>query len=322
MSRSTVLAPVFLALLSARPCLGQTAVEPVSIEWNAPAGCPSYADVSSWLEAVLPPEVKGRLQSARATVAIEAKPGGGFVANIRVLAGAGERERQLEGPSCEELGRSAVIVVSVALTEAVNEKPKQEPPPAAAPEPAPPVAAPAASPAPERDRAPAATPDPSLPTVTSVAGGVSSGFGAATLRVDLAARLEEFALGGRLRAVPAASVDAGASDIALSLAAVGPEGCLIARALATLHLGGCARAELGILRAAGSGEAGLSDGALWSAVGALPFIEWGGSIRLLVAADLEVRLLRPTLELDDGTSLERLPRVAYAGLLGLSAAIP
>jgi hypothetical protein len=320
-------ARVALACFAAQPCLAQAGSGPVSIDWNAPAGCPSYADVASWLDAVLPPEVKARLDSARAAVTIErvASPGAGFRAVVRVQVGEEVRERTLEGTACDELGRSAMIIVSVALTEVVNKEPESNDPSPAAPAPAP------AGPVHPAPRPSATAPRPTTPprndpptAVLSLGGGVSSGFGSPALRVDLAARWQLvpiLTLGARVHAVPAATLETGGRSIDLTQFAAGPEGCLTTSS-ETLHVGGCLRAEIGVLRASGSGATGLHDGAVWSAVGMLPFVEWGGSLRVFLAGDLNLRLLRPTLELADGSTVERLPRFGYAGLLGFSAAVP
>ena len=298
---------------------------PVTIEWRAPAGCPSYADVASWLDAVLPPEVEQRLEQARAVVVIERTPSNDFRAEVSVTAGGDSegRVRTLEGPSCDELARSAVIVVSVALTEAVAEKKAPEPEPAPAP-PAPVPAAPVVPPTAPPPVQPPATPAPVPPSaVIGVAAGVSSGFGDPALRLDAFVRFLPFdpgSLAARLRVVPLGRVETSDGDVDLLLAAASPGLCVSRSAARTLHFGACLQPELGIVRA--EGPSGLDDSAAWLAVGAQPFLEWGTTIRLYLAADADVRLLRPTLELADGQKLAELPRFALSALLGLSVAVP
>src|SRR5688572_31382720 len=78
------------------------AAQPLPIDWQAPPGCPSLADVSSWLEAVVPAELRTRLAGITAEVHIT-RVERRYHAAIRVTHGSWSGEREVDGRRCEEV---------------------------------------------------------------------------------------------------------------------------------------------------------------------------------------------------------------------------
>src|SRR5687768_11826004 len=119
-----MLVPVVASLLLVRTAAAANGK--LDMSWQAPQGCPSYTDVESWLQAVIPPDARQRLGELHVKVVISGTASSGFSASVRVTrdAAAGESTpgelRVVEGPACEEVARSAIVVVSVAMSDALK----------------------------------------------------------------------------------------------------------------------------------------------------------------------------------------------------------
>jgi hypothetical protein len=321
-------------------CLGgassvpsRAAAQPLPIEWHAPSGCPSLADVSSWLEAVVPAELRTRLAGITAEVSIT-RVEGRFHAAIRVTHGSWSGEREVDGRRCEEVARSAIVVVSVSLAEAVEVIATQ---PTITPV-IPPIADPPADPPVEEAHHVPTEPPPAEPLppvvedapryVLDVGAGVAFGFGtrAVTSRFDLAAHRSlhpSFTLGVRARAMPRARVEREAANATIAYVTVGVEGCGRHSPTSMFHVVGCVRLDVGTLIASGEdvenaqrGRAPVVDFALF------PGIEVGKDVRIRLSAEIESRLVRPQLTVDGIGTVYRARRVGGSIDLRLVILIP
>lgn len=330
------LASVLSSLLLFAP--SATAASKLDVVWNAPAGCPAYADVASWLEVVVPPDAREKLAELHVQVVIIGSPSAGFSATVRVSRDnasgqpARSEPRIVEGPACEEVARSAIVVVSVEMSDVIKAEPA---PPREAPAPAPPAAAPAplkaavppAPSAPARDRAEPARSDPAAAKLLfNASAGLGSGFADNWgVRVDAAALFalsRSIYLGPRVHALPVVSIQREDELARLHVVAAGLELCALPALATLLHAGVCARVEAGFAWSKGARADDPSDSGAVAALGLSPTLSIGSKLRVLVQGDLELRLLRPRFEDDAGEVLAALPIVAGSGLLGLSLAVP
>ncbi len=315
-----------------------TAASKLDVSWNAPTGCPAYADVESWLQAVVPPAAREKLAELHVQVVIVGSPSAGFSATIRVSRDSARGEpvrsepRIVEGPACEEVARSAIVVVSVEMSDVVKAEPASPP---AAPAPAP--AAPAPTPnrasvqpapsAPGRDRAEAVSSEPaSAKLLFNIAAGLGSGFADNFgVRIDAGAWFalsRNIYVGPRVHALPVVSIQRGDALARLHVVAAGLELCGLPALTSLLHAGVCGRLEGGLAWSRGAQADDPSDSGAVAALGISPTLSLGSKLRVLVQGDLELRLLRPRFEDDAGEVLAALPIVAGSGLVGLSLAVP
>jgi hypothetical protein len=328
----SALVPVVTCLLCAAPPARATAPAKLDMSWQAPSGCPAYSDVESWLQAVIPPDARERLAELHVRVSIEGRAGTGFSATVRVAreGSATAETRVVEGRACEEVARSAIVVVSVAMSDAL----KAEPPPPAPSEPAP--APPAPSPPPiVAAAAPVATPvDRPAPRATSrpvqwlLGAGVGAGSGFAKqpgIRVDaslLYALTPHLLLGPRVHALPSVTVRREDDLAKLHFVSGGLELCWLPELTPSVRLGACGRGEAGLAWARGSLNDASGDSGPVAALALTPSASFGQRFRLVVQGDVELRLLRPRFEDTAGHVLTGLPLVAGSGLLGLALALP
>ncbi len=310
---------------------------PLDMVWDAPPGCPAYSDVESWLHAVIPPDARARLGELHVKVLITGNPGSGFRASVRVVRdGASEPPpgdaRVVEGPACGEVARSAMVVVSVEMSdaikaeaaEAIETRPPAPSAPAAPPSAPPPLAAP---PRPPADRSEAASRrDRDGAVLVAVLAGAESGFmGQPGVRLDLSASLalrRATFLGLRVHALPAVTLEQGAELGRLHFVAPGAELCQLQDLSRAVRVGACARAEFGFAWAEGAEEDDPTDSGPIGAVALTPTLAVGGSLRFLLQGDLELRVIRPRFENTAGKVLAVLPPLAVGGLAGLSLALP
>lgn len=314
---------------------GVGTAEAQAVDWQAPRGCPRLEDVRSWLDAVLPDEVRAQAAGLRVRVRIErAGP------NYRALLEVGEDgtlgSREVEGRRCEEVARAAVVALSVALTEAV-----------AAPPPAPPAVPETAGPDPATDGEPASEPDvrsdpallvapevPPAPTredasVTSqrsyalvVGAGMVTGLGTPSVAprvvVALSARpTSTLLVEVGLTSLPIARFEASSQHVADALTfGLRLDACLGADA-GPVFLAGCAGASAELVRARGREVTNPS--AAFGPMLALRLagmLETRGAHRLRVTPGLELRGVRPVLTLADGTRLAGFGPVGFSFELG------
>jgi hypothetical protein len=322
-------------LLSVAPA---RAAEPgkLDIGWQAPPGCPAFSDVESWLQAVIPPDARERLAELHVKVSISGSTGAGYSANVRVTrdgSPAGET-RVVEGRACEEVARSALVVVSVAMSDALKVEAPQAPP--SEPERAAPTPIPAPPPPPIATATvtaakPADGPAPraaTLPIRWLLIGAVGAGSGFAKqpgIRVDLGllyALGPHVLIGPRVHALPSVTVRREDDVAKLHFVAGGLELCWLPQVAESVRVGACARGEAGMAWARGSVDGSASDSGPVAALALTPSASFGQRVRFIVAGDVELRVLRPRFETADNEVLSGLPLVAGSGLLGLALALP
>lgn len=134
----------------------------IELEWRAPAGCPSGADVLRRIDALA--GSAGAVETPlHATATIARSRGGLLHLQLRVRAGAVAGERHLDGKSCDDLAGAAAVTL-VLLLQSGQPLPAASPrPAAAAPQP---TASPSGTSRPPAASAPqpsAAAPQPSTP---------------------------------------------------------------------------------------------------------------------------------------------------------------
>lgn len=325
----------FAACLAAAPARAQ----PVPIAWDVPHGCPSLADVASWLDAVVPEELRDRLDGITASVRIT-RTGRRFHAQIRVAHGTWSGDREVEGRRCEEVARSAVVVISVSLAEAVE---LEEAPPA--PDPVPPITPePVITPEPDPEVAPEpvveqapevapVTPSPlpaeRLPRLllgarAGLAFGVGTRAVAPTFALDARRPLHRnVALAITARVTPFGDVEDAIASARVTLALAGLGACARHAARAMLHLATCARVDVGALIAKGRDVESAQRGrAPYVAVTLAPAIEIGRRVRLRVGGELDARIVRPRLTVGGAGTIYRSPWVGGSLDLGVIFLIP
>lgn len=311
--------------------------EPLPITWSAPPGCPSLRDVTSWLEAVVPAELRTRLAGVTAEVHIT-RVERTYRAEIVVTHDAWTGEREVEGRRCEEVARSAIVIVSVSLAEAVEVAERDvpvppvlgvvEPDPVVVPE-SPPEPPSVASVPPPTPIVPTPLPDePTRPAMVDVGAGVVFGFGTDALAPRLGAAVtlaphENATLGVRVQSVPRARVERATASADIALVTVGVEGCGRFSPSQIVHAAGCLRVDAGTLIAAGRELDMTQRGhAPWVAVAFAPSLELGSRARFRLAAGLEVRVVRPRLTVDGIGDVYHSPTLGGGLDLGLIILIP
>jgi hypothetical protein len=297
--------------------------------------------VDSWLQAVLPPDARQRLGELRVRVVIKPKsPQGSFQAQVIVARATDARSasepRVVEGTSCSEVARSAIVVVSVAASDALNASPRvaepaPKPPavaveevhPRAEPEPVAIVQVPRAIPG--NDRGFALERHPRAHWL-GVAVGAEGGFaGRLGVRADAFAAWalsDAFALGVRIHSVPTTLVGSPESVARLHLAAAGAQLCWLPELAPALRLGACSRVEGGAAWAVGSGARDPKDWGGIAAWGLSPTLSAGRALRVQMQGDFQLCLVRPRFQDDAGLTLATLPLFSGALLLGMAVAVP
>jgi len=293
----------------------------LDIEWTAPPSCPALDDVRGYLEAVVPEDVRARLEGTRATVVLT-QVDGGYHGDILVERGDFSGERDVDGRRCDDVARSAIIVISVALTEAANATPTPTETAETAERQADPAERQAETAEPSRV-------DESEPSRVAIGfdAGIVSGFGSG----PVAPRIEAFgrfslsralALGLRLRSIPFTRIDDGTAVGRSASVGVAPDLCLLAPLGRTVHVGGCLLVEAGLVLARGSGLSQSQRGtAGFIAVAVEPAIEVGDRIRFRAAVVCEARPVRPRYVVS-GDTVERTSALAVGIRVGVLVGIP
>lgn len=98
-----------LALLATMLWLGAPAPAEVTLDWDAPTGCPSAPWIRSRLGALVSPGARGH-----ARVRVRASPDR-YDLTLAVTTRHGRTERTLQGPTCDSLAQAAVVVVAVVV---------------------------------------------------------------------------------------------------------------------------------------------------------------------------------------------------------------
>jgi len=315
-------APVgVLVLCCAWPSSGRSApaedAPPYEIEWVAPEGCPSQADLEARIDALLADQELGTSTVAARLEAREA-PGSGWTLELSMASGD---RRTLPGLTCEDLTDAAALLVAIAVSpsladaEAPPERIVEDggsPATVAAPEPPEPRSEPVRS-MPE-PLVVARSEPPSRPrTRTPLAWGLRLGGGAGFGLLPKPAGMLDVAAGPignkwavdvgviGLPRVEARFPDHDEVGGVFGLWAAEARGCGVP-GIRTVEFPLCLGMAGGLVHGHGIGDlVSRSAVAGWvAAVGgpAVRFPIWG-RLRGYVAADGAVVLLRPQLELED-----------------------
>lgn len=208
---------------------------PLEVEWEAPQGCPSGADVRAAVERALVETDDGERASIRAVGKVESTETG-YRLRLEVDDGSTTSERALEGVTCSEVTDAAALILAMAIDPRVSST--EEAPAPTVPEPKVVEAESAGDteppPTTERvDTIPPARPRPRFHFV----GRVMAGLGLGPLPAPSASISAAVGIGGRLwraEAVghfwPAVEGDAPRDSTRTAIAslwAVGARGCVV-----------------------------------------------------------------------------------------------
>lgn len=308
-----MLLPYILAawlLTDPAPGASAHAPAPLSLTWEAPAGCPDAAAVTAAVEAQLGlpiAEVPGRVE---AYGRVRARPGGEFELELRIAKTA--EVRTLKARDCQTLAAAAAFSLTLILDPSLDPTVvEHEPEPGPAPSPSPPA------------------PSGSRPTVPDGLMRVDGGIGLGILpglggTIGLIVGIERGLVRGELEGRygwPRDDLLRGRADVGASVQAgtVAVRACGVPR-VARLAFPLCGGLEGGALRADGFGLAPdrTTHRPLLSAqVSAALAVELGSRWALSLAAVGLVPILRPAVEVEGGGELHRVASVGVRALLGV-----
>jgi hypothetical protein len=206
---------------------GAEVASPLTLDWSAPAGCPSREHVVERVNAILGRSTKPRALTVYATAA--QSPSGKWRVNLAAEREGGTGSREFEAESCEAAADAAALIVSLmidptAVTGAADVdkalEPEKTPPPAPAAKPPPP------DPRPLEPAAPSAPParSPLFAVRASLAGDIGT-FSPANIGGELvlgvSPRRLRFELAGSYWAKTATLPGSSAEGARLELATLG-----------------------------------------------------------------------------------------------------
>jgi hypothetical protein len=291
-----------------------TAPAPFHLRWSGPPSCPRESDVVQETERLL-----GASTAAPLAVPIEAEAQvaagkRGFELLLRVGPIGYTRARSLEAPRCEELAHAAALVVALAVDPALSlasadgtDVPPSSVPPVC-PEPAVPPAPP---PCPVCSR----SPPPPLPTPSREAAtpawhvafvaGTSIAYGALPrslprANLGVAYRAQSYWLELSAGAAFASSERLARGRVATFAHWYGAPRFCVEPDLGWARLGGCALAEVGVLKASGFGVTlpqTQRDWWLAPGVGVQVSRRLASRAELVLGADVLLAAVRPRFEL-------------------------
>ncbi|HSZ83725.1 MAG TPA: hypothetical protein VLA14_15675 [Polyangia bacterium] len=324
---------------------------PITLDWEAPAGCPSSDEVSRELAHVVRAPAGKTLPHLAVVARVEAR-GARWLLHLRTVRDGVEGERDLEAESCASLARAATLVVALALGVGGDEvdvapppPPPEEPRPRPSPRPrvveappAPPPIAPAPPLAPTPSPAPArpapvaivvAVPPPPSPRLAWILAvdaratrgplpgtsfGAGFGLDGGRRRFFASLRFETWLPADE--ATAAVGVRARFTGVGAALA-----GCAVAARAGRFTLAGCAGVRAAALHGASSGA--LADGgatAPWYA--AVPALRTRARLLRAVFVDVGVELAaslnQPRFAIGNLGDIHTVPRLVPAAMLGLA----
>jgi hypothetical protein len=344
------LAAAIAALLVVAAAAPARAEVPLTLTWDAPAGCPTAADVRAEVERLVrfPP---GRAPSPLVAEGhVEARDGR-WRLRLRTERDGLPGERELEADSCASLAHAATLVMALAFglgapeppapPPPVEERPRPPPRPRVveAPPPPPPIVEappppPPVAPPPKKEPEPepvivVAPPPPRPPVTWSVAAesrvsrgpapdvgwAVGVGLDATVGRVVAGVRAVGWLPGDvSVASTPPARVQVSGAGATLSL-------CGLALRRARVSLAGCAFGG-------GAALAGSSTGGLTAKSVTAPWYEAGaalrgrlrvaGALHLDLALEAAASVTRPRFALDGQGDVYTVPAFVPAAVLGLS----
>ena len=294
----------------------------LSLQWTAPASCPSAAYVRARVQGAIG-EADEHHQPVEADARVEQGDDGTWHVTLRTKQGKQAGQRTFDAASCAELAdATALIVAMMIVREPAPEAPEQPSPPATKPRPPAPVRAtpPPRIEAPPADAA-AVVLSPQLALDLGSLPSAALGLGASGGLMWEAVRVELEAIMWPAKQATSADLASAGSDVGLSTAAL--HGC--ARPWpGAIRFDGCGGVELGRLRAEGFGvEHPKTEGALWSALFAGALMTWPvGDFALRLQVGAAVPLTRPSVVLEPHGEVHRPSAVVARGAIGVSWIIP
>jgi hypothetical protein len=291
------------------------ATAPFHLRWSGPPSCPRESDVVLETERLL-----GASTAAPLAVPIEAEAQvaagkRGFELLLRVGPIGHTRARSLAAPRCEELAHAAALVVALAVDPALSlasadgtgGPPATVPP--VCPEPAV-LPAPAACPVCSRSPAPPPPPPPSRAAPTpawhvAVVAGASVAYGELPrslprANLGVAYRAQSYWLELSAGAAFASSERLARGRVATFAHWYGAPRFCVEPDLGWARLGGCAVAELGVLKASGFGVTSPQTQRDWwvaPGVGVQLSRRLASGAELVLGADVLLAAVRPRFEL-------------------------
>jgi hypothetical protein len=320
-----------LALWSA-PAAAQA---PVSLDWQAPPGCPGPEPVLEKLTELVGPEplAASRYHTIRGRIGADSRLGWRLV--LELSDGEGTRERTLSARKCEDLASAAAVALALVLEPDAALEPEWQ---AAAPVASPPaMAKPAATaPTPPTELATRASPSDDgavtepehRPTPMLGVGALvdSAALGGASLGLEVhgAARLDRWSLGLSGVYLPGHQTDVRADGqwVELALLAAGPRVChrLLTGAV---RADACAGFELGRLTATGVGLRGARETSDWWLSPSLGLgLDWllFSDVSLAAHVDGLTPLAREEYVINETEAVHRVPAALLRVGLGVKIA--
>jgi hypothetical protein len=112
---------VIAALLMAWPSVARA----VALSWDAPEGCPSAADVQDEVTRIV-----GEHERRQVTIRAQARQNErGWTLELHTRAGDEEGERTVQGATCEEVAKAAVVIIALSIDPDVMGAVQPPPPP-------------------------------------------------------------------------------------------------------------------------------------------------------------------------------------------------
>ncbi|MEM6290514.1 MAG: hypothetical protein AAGA54_04585 [Myxococcota bacterium] len=307
----------------------------VGFEWDAPSQCPSEVAVAEMVRArVGAPVREGETARLDAIARVRRTDDGRWALRLWVIDEEGTHRRDVEDESCALLAETAATMVAMFVApspdrvpESVEPEPAEpvEPEPASTqpvPKPAAPVAEVEVTPQPRPSTPPDTELRPLLGQLRVLAhagvgllpggyGGVGLGgtLGWSGLRVDVR---------GRGAWTSAARVQSGGQVRLQSYGGGAAAGWAFSTGRVQVPV--LAGFDVGALVGRGDGLATERSGSVgWATASLRPAVtvRWGPRVGLWASAEGFVSLLRPSVRLDDGTSVFRMPAGGGAVSLGV-----
>jgi hypothetical protein len=288
----------------------------VALDWVAPDGCPSSAEVSDAIDRSVRQSASAARVRARVVVTQE---GGTFQASLDLGDPGSLQTRHIEADSCSALADAVALVVTLAadsdVAPSARETPRHDVPPAR------PVSVreearrspPATSPPPEWSATVSFVLDTA--TVPSKAGGLDFALGYRSSRASV--EIDGVYLGPQ----SATLADRPSQGARIWLAGVGARACYAAMA-GQVDLGPCAGAAVAWIVASGFGgppdQPSDAIATMFVAnLGARARLRVGQGLALRVTAEAVIPAQRPTFVIDGGGGdVFHVPAVSFRGSLG------
>jgi hypothetical protein len=109
-----------LGVLGATAGLQTGQPDAAQVSWAAPVGCPNRSAVVAGVEALLGRPLDSKRVAIRAAGEVERIEDQRWLLRLTTRSPTGERERVLEGTTCQELAEVAIVLVAIAIDPSVE----------------------------------------------------------------------------------------------------------------------------------------------------------------------------------------------------------